>query len=70
MYQVIGMDSKKVYAQGSRADCSRLLNQEYPYITSGKSRGKWGRGDIVTDKPIFNEPLRIVRLDKPLMGGE
>lgn len=67
MYQIIGMDTKNIYAEGSKADCFRTLNKKYPYIASDNSGSGWGRGNIVTGKTIFNEPLRIVRIDNPLM---
>ena len=68
MYQAIGMDTKKVYAEGSRADCFRTINKEYPYIANEKNTSKWGKGNHVTDKPIFNEPLLIVKKAKLLKG--
>lgn len=68
MYQVTGINTSKIYAQGSRADCLRTLGEKYPYIVSGKSGSKWGRGNIVTDKPVFKEPLRIVKTGGFLKG--
>jgi len=68
MYQAIGIESKKVYAQGSKAECFRLLNERHPYIASQKSESGWGRGGILTDKPVFTEPIIVSKIDKPLIG--
>lgn len=70
MYQAIGIKSKKVYAEGSKPECFRQLNENYPYIMGQKSKSGWGRGGIVTDKPVFKEPIMVFKSEKPLMGGE
>jgi len=71
MYQAIGMETNKVYARGTKADCLRKLNKKYPFIVSEKSdENGWGRGNIATGKPIFSEPIRIVKINSVVMGSE
>jgi len=37
LYQAVGVETKKVYIQGTRADCLRFLQNKYPYEI-GKSK--------------------------------
>lgn len=57
--QIIGLESKKVYAVGSRADCFRKLHKQYPSTKIDPFTNR--RQDVL---PIYPEKLIIVRRKK------
>lgn len=55
MYEVLGLKTRKTYASGSKAECFRLLNKQYPTLEYDK-RPK-GRANA----RLYPEPLKIYR---------
>lgn len=54
-YEVIGLDSKKLYVKGeSRAACLRKLKDEYPEFEHGSKRRKKGFRSIYPETLIIN----------------
>lgn len=53
MHAVIGLNTKKVYAEGLHSECLRKLNDQYPY----------GDGTYLETSSVslYEEPLMIVR---------
>lgn len=49
MIKIIGLESKKVYVEGYKADCFRELQKKYPFVKRGQEK-------------VYPEPLLVVKL--------
>lgn len=59
MYRIIGADTGKVYAQGTKAHCFRCVNNKYPYSIDISTRQE---RKIKFINQLYDEPLRIVKV--------
>lgn len=59
-YEVVGIKTKRVYASGSRPDCMRSLNKNFPYVSS-KMHSAYRTVNAKTIDAVLDEPLRIIR---------
>ena len=57
MVQLVGIRSKKVYAEGSKADCFKKLSEDYPTVEN------------YTESKMLPEPIMVVSVNKGLMEG-
>lgn len=60
MYEFIGLESGKVYATGTRADCFRSLDKEFSNWETSDRYKMTGR----VNPSIYPEPLIIKEIDK------
>lgn len=63
MLQAIGIQSEKVYAEGTQADIHRTLHAIFPSYKSQKVQGKEIDKETLI-KPLYPEPIRIERLEE------
>lgn len=57
MIKIIGMETGKIYAQGRKSECFRMLLEKYPSLEEHHLFAKKG----VAAKSIYPEPLKVVR---------
>lgn len=55
MYSIIGLNTKQTYAEGSKAECFRTINEKFKFerLYERSTRGR--------KNSIYHEPLRVVR---------
>lgn len=64
-YEVRGIITQNLYAEGTEADCHRYLNKKHPSYERFRPKKRNGlKGDVSERKrsPVFKEPLKIERL--------
>ena len=57
MVQLVGIRSRKVYAEGRKSDCFRKLSEDYPTVEN------------YTESKMLPEPIMVVSVNKGLMEG-
>ena len=57
MVKLVGIRTKKVYAQGHKSDCFRKLSEDYPTVEN------------YTESKMLPEPIMVVSVNKGLMEG-
>lgn len=60
MYKLIGIETGKVYAEGTKQECFRKLQSSNPTKLESPKRPTHGRENL----QIYPEPLKIIRRNK------
>ena len=60
MYKIVGIKSGDIYAQGTKPECMRAINENYPYATS-KKKSVFSTVDATKTDAVFTEPMRVIR---------
>lgn len=61
MYQAIGNLTGKVYAQGTKADCMRELQKQFPEYTKSVGTSEFRRQSRMVDR-LYPEEIVIKRV--------
>lgn len=60
MYEIVGIKSGNVYAQGTKSECMRAINDRYPYTAHDTDTSFWTVNPVRVDA-VFEEPLKVIR---------
>ena len=60
MYEIVGIKSGNVYAQGTKSECMRAINDGHPYTAHDTNTSFWTVNPRRSDA-VFEEPLRVIR---------
>ena len=60
MYEIVGIQSGDIYAQGTKPECMRAINDGHPYTAHDTNTSFWTVNPRRADA-VFEEPLRVIR---------
>lgn len=56
-YAIVGSITKLPYAEGTKAECFRKLNEKYPYFIEDANHKN---GTLIVNT-VYQEPLKVVK---------